>query len=181
MGVPKERMGERIFSSWNVKGINEPFKRGKVLAHLKSLNSEIIFLQETHLKKDSHLRLRCKWISQVYHSSFPFKTRGVAIMIRKGVLFKSLHHCWWEGKVRHSGVRVVFQADDSVKYIYGPNQDDPEFFQKVLVLIPDISGTNLIIGGDFTCVLDQYLDRSSAQTIAPSNSNKLLNTYVWAM
>lgn len=61
--------------------------------------------------------------------------------------------------------------------IYGPNQDDPEFFRKVLGLIPDISNTNLIIGGDFNCVLDQYLDKSSAQTIAPSNASKLLNIY----
>lgn len=69
MGVPKERMGEIIVSSWNVKGINEPIKRGKVLAHLKSLNSGIIILQETHLKKDSHLRLKCKWISRPFFLS----------------------------------------------------------------------------------------------------------------
>lgn len=83
--VPKERKGEIIFlKSWNVKGINEPVKRGKALAHLKCLNSGIIFLQETHLKRDSYCRLRCRWISQVYHSSFPFKYRGVAIIIRNG-------------------------------------------------------------------------------------------------
>lgn len=47
--------------------------------------------------------------------------------------------------------------------IYGPNNDDPEFFKKVLNLIPDVSSTNLIIGGDFNLVLDTYLDRSSSQ------------------
>lgn len=49
-GVPEERMGEIIFSSWNVKGINEPVKRGKVLAHLKSLNAGLYFFAGNTLK-----------------------------------------------------------------------------------------------------------------------------------
>lgn len=37
------RGGKRglIFTSWNIRGVNNPVKRGKVLAHLKSLNSDI--------------------------------------------------------------------------------------------------------------------------------------------
>lgn len=58
------------FSTWNVKGLNEPVKRGKILSHLKSLLSDIMFLQETHLKRTAHVRLRCKWIGQIYHSNF---------------------------------------------------------------------------------------------------------------
>lgn len=46
--------GNLTICSWNVNGIKEPVKRGKVLAHLKSLQADIMFLQETHLKKDSH-------------------------------------------------------------------------------------------------------------------------------
>lgn len=72
--------GEGIkFCSWNVKGINEPIKRGKVLAHLKSLKADIIFLQEAHLKKEAQHRLKAKWIAKAYHSSFSHKSRGVAI------------------------------------------------------------------------------------------------------
>lgn len=77
-----------IFTSWNVKGINHPIKRCKVLAHLKSLSSDFIFLQETHLKNDSHARLRSKWIGHIFHSSFSAKARGTAILIRRGIPFK---------------------------------------------------------------------------------------------
>lgn len=38
------------FVSWNVRGLNNPVKRGKVLSHLKTLGLDIVFLQETHLK-----------------------------------------------------------------------------------------------------------------------------------
>lgn len=52
------------------------------------------------------------------------------------------------------------------------------FFRKVLGLIPDISNTNLIIGGDFNLVLDPYLDRSFTQNITYSNTNILIKTYM---
>lgn len=41
------------FASWNVKGMNHPAKRSKVRSHLKTLNSDIMFLQEAHLKNDA--------------------------------------------------------------------------------------------------------------------------------
>ena len=62
VGVLKEGTGEIISSSWNVKVINVPVK---ALAHLRSLDSEIIYLHETRLKKFSHL-----------------------ILIREGILFE---------------------------------------------------------------------------------------------
>ncbi len=52
--TPDREVGALTFSSWNVKGLNHPVKRSKVLSHLKSMNTDIIFLQETHFKNDSH-------------------------------------------------------------------------------------------------------------------------------
>jgi len=45
-------------------------------------------------------------------------------------------------------------------------------------LIPDLSQTNLIIAGDFNCVLDLYLDRSSTRRAERSNSSLFLNTFI---
>lgn len=75
------------FSSWNVRGVNNAVKRGKVLSHLKSLTSDIMFLQETHLDNKSHGRLRTKWLGEIYHLAFSSKARGAAILIRKGTPF----------------------------------------------------------------------------------------------
>ena len=45
-------------------------------------------------------------------------------------------------------------------------------------LIPDLSQTNLIIAGDFNCVLDPYLDRSATRRMEKSNSSVFLNTFI---
>ena len=73
--------------SWNCKGLNGAIKRGNILSHSKKLEMDIGFLQETHLKDQDHKRLKTKWIGQVYHSNFPVKNRGAAIIIKKSIPF----------------------------------------------------------------------------------------------
>ena len=159
------------FCSWNVKGINEPVKRGKVLAHLKALKVDVAFIQETHLKKDAEHRLKAKWIDKVYHSSFTHKSRGVAILFRKGTVFKHT------STINDSDGRyiIVIGELNAQKMIfvnvYGPNFDSPLFFKKIFNTIPELAQHNLIIGGDLNCTLDSYLDRSSKQRKIKSHSS----------
>lgn len=75
------------FISWNVKGLNGPVKRTKVFTHLKQLKPDILLLQETHLRVEDHNRLRRNWISQIFHSKFTSRSRGVAILVAKSTQF----------------------------------------------------------------------------------------------
>lgn len=74
--------------SWNVRGLGHAVKWGKVFAHLKSLKTDIEFLQQSHIKATEQRRLRAKWISQVYQSLFTSKARGVAILFCKSIPFQ---------------------------------------------------------------------------------------------
>ena len=77
------------FLSWNVKGIHHPIyiKRTRVFSHLKSLGSQILYLQETHLRSNEHKKLKKGWVDQIFHSNYDNRSRGAAILIRKGVPF----------------------------------------------------------------------------------------------
>ena len=50
---------------WNVKGISNKTKRYKIITHLKSLESDVAMLQETHLKNTEAVKLRQRWVGQV--------------------------------------------------------------------------------------------------------------------
>lgn len=173
----KSRNGNRglTLTSWNIRGVNNPVKSGKVLAHLKSLNSDIMFLQETHLKNDSHNRLRTRWIKDVYHTTFSTKSRGTAILMRKGIPFT--HNKTIADKEGRYLVVIgeIYNISLTLVNLYASNIDNPSFFKKVFALIPDISQTNLIIGGDFNTTLDPYLDRSSTKRISRNNSSEFHN------
>ena len=54
--------------------------------------------------------------------------------------------------------------------IYGPTTDDSSFFCKVFDLIPDDDSSYILIGGDYNCYLDPYLDRQSS-ALPPGISN----------
>lgn len=170
--------GGLTFTSWNIRGSNNPVKRGNVLNHLKSLHSDIIFLQETHLKNNCHGRLKAKWVKDVYHSTFSAKARGTAILIRKGVPF--IHNTTLADKDGRYVIVTgeIYNTSLTLVNLYAPNTDNPTFFKKVFALIPDLSQTKLIIGGDFNTLLDPYLDRSSNKKIPRSNSSLFLNTFL---
>lgn len=144
--------------SWNIRGLGHAVKRGKVFAHLKSLKADIMFLQETHIKPTQQRRLRANWISQLYHAPFSSKSRGVAILFRKNIPFQLA------SAITDPNGRYIMITGNINSFpvtflnVYGPNIDDPNFFRKVFDLIPDRGTTNLIIGGDFNCYLDPYLD-----------------------
>lgn len=109
-------------------------------------------MQETHIKHNEQWRLGCDWISQTYQSTFSSKPGEWPYYILS----------------RH----ITFLN------IYAPNVDDPDFFQKVFNLIPDLSSTQLIIGGDFNTILDCLLDRHSTRPTNLSNASITLNNII---
>lgn len=58
--------------------------------------------------------------------------------------------------------------------LYGPNFDSPAFFQQIFYLLPSLADTHVILGGNFNCVLDKHLDRST-QTSQLFNASTVLN------
>lgn len=71
--------------SWNTKGVNHIVKCNRVLSHLRSLDGNIAFLQETHLRTSDHNRLHKRWVGQLHHSNHQDKSRGAAILIMQNV------------------------------------------------------------------------------------------------
>lgn len=173
--------GDLTLLSWNVRGLRSNLKRGKVFSHLKSLSGDIIFLQETHIKHSEQWRLKCKWISQIYQSTFSSKARGVALLIRGNVPFEHISTISDpNGRYLIVTGRILTQHVTLLN-IYAPNFDDPGFFRKVSNLVQDLSSTRLIVGGDFNTILDTYLDRLSSRPAIPSNSSTTLNSLIRTM
>ena len=72
----KSHNGTVKIISWNVKGLGNPVKRAKVLAHLKSLNPDVVLLQETHAKRSVQMVLCANWLGQMYQANFGARGQG---------------------------------------------------------------------------------------------------------
>ena len=62
--------------TWNVNGLNNPMKKKKVLSHINSKGSDLIYLQETHLEDGESQRLNRGWVGHVSYSGGNGKSRG---------------------------------------------------------------------------------------------------------
>lgn len=156
-------MNSLNFITYNVKGLGNPIKRKKILSHLKKLQCSIAMLQETHLSEKEHLKLKREWVDQVFSSSFENgRRRGVAILFNKSVYFSQTE------MVRDKEGRyiIVKGAINGIKLtllnLYAPNEDSPDFFKDIAGLLADVMEGLVLIGGDFNCIWNQYMDKLPA-------------------
>lgn len=164
------------FVSWNVRGLGGPIKRSRVFSHLRSLKTDIAFLQETHLCINDHFRMRKPWVGQIFHSAFNSKSRGAAILINKRTQFLpdqiiSDPHGRYvivSGKLYQTSVVLV--------NVYAPNWDNPNFMTSLFSKIPNLDTHRLILGGDLNLVIDPKLDRSHPKVLIPSAMSKTLSS-----
>lgn len=114
--------------SWNVKGLNNPAKRKKCLSFLRSKNCDVAFLQETHLTVAEIKKLGVGWVGYIHTSSGSTKSRGVAILVKKGLHFK----CIKENRDESGRLILILVEIQGFTLIlanaYAPNIHDPSFF-----------------------------------------------------
>lgn len=166
------------FITWNVKGLQTQTKTVKVFSHLKNMSADIVFLQETHLVKLEHNKLRRSWVNQVFHSNYNTKARGVAILINKRIQFiPSEIILDREGRYVIVAGRL-FQEQVLLVNVYAPNWDDENFVKRLLSILPNLDSHKLILGGDLNCVMNPGLDRSSSKTASLSKMARHLSFFM---
>lgn len=166
------------FISWNIKGMGHPVKRSKVFTHLKQLKSSIVFLQETHLRNKDHHRLQCSWVSQVFHSEFNSKSRGVAILINKKVQFSATNIIADKNGRYIIVAGMLMQKRVLLVNVYAPNIDDAEFANKLLSSLPYLNSHLLILGGDLNCVFNPSLDRFNPRNLNMSSMSQAFSDFM---
>lgn len=146
--------------SWNVNGISNKVKRYKIITHLKSLCCDIAMLQETHLNETESLKLKQKWVGQVFFAPGNGASKGTSILISKKLKFnvsdmtadKDGRYVIISGLLEHQKVTLVS--------IYAPNRGQVKFIANLAVILAQYKDSPILMGGDFNLVHDAMLDRS---------------------
>ena len=140
--------------SLNSRGLADKLKRKEILTWLHQKYAKIILLQETHSISDSESDWKAQWAGNIFMSHGTSNSRGTCILIHKSVPI-TLHKYMTDPNGRYvildveiDGLRVTLGS------IYGPSEDNPEFYTKAMQQIESIPNDNRIIGGDYNLVLD---------------------------
>lgn len=147
--------------SFNVNGVLNPVKRGKIFSKLKKSRAEVVFLQETHLNDAEHLKLVKMGFKEVYFASYKsVRKRGVAILIAKKLNYEHI------SEIRDKEGRFVLITGKIegrlVRFfnVYAPPNSEWNFYREVFDLIVTKVQGILICGGDFNIRLNPGLDCS---------------------
>ena len=171
-------MNKFKIASINCNGIADSLKRKDVFDKIRQYDCNIYLLQETHLKETDETFIRTGWGYQVILAGNSSNTGGTAILFKNNFEYSV-------GRVEkdENGKYIILELNCTEKKyilvnIYGPSSGDNEtFFEKINDLLKDYDEGNIIIGGDFNCVLDLEKDRKNCTTNnnRPRTRRQILN------
>ena len=162
--------------SYNCQGLNSAEKRRDVFNYLKSKNCNIYCLQDTHFTVKDECSIRNLWGGDCIFNSFSSNQRGVAILINKNFEYKII-------KTKNDDHGNLLAIDMEIEHkkitlinLYGPNNNFPEFFNKVSEIIENFDNQTVIMAGDYNLVQDQSLDTHNYRNINnPKAKDKILD------
>ena len=147
------------FGCFNCRGIySDVVKRNDIFNWLKEKKLDICVLLETHSTSAVQDRWRAEWDGPAWFSSYKSNSRGVAVLFKNTFSF-SVHKVILDDEGRSVVLDMSIQEKRfSLVGLYGPNQDDPRFFDDIKQKLIDIGNQDMIMTGDWNVVLDYKMD-----------------------
>ena len=152
-------MADLKIISYNTQGLHGIQKRIDVFDYIKSKKCHIYCLQDTHFTHEDEINIRDQWgNSNCIFSNYQSNARGVAVFFGKELDYR-IHR----KIIDTNGNYIILDLtvhDQKLTLInlYGPNNDNPQFFQDISNFIDEIGNNEIIICGDYNCVLNPDLD-----------------------
>ena len=163
--------------SLNVRGLGNKLKRDQVFHWLKEQSFDIYFLQETHLPSSFKNQIETEWGQNVFLSGSSRNSEGVCILLNNDFICNVIkHNDIITGRLQAIDIQYN-DIDMTIINIYGPNNDEPTFFDSLNNYIIQNEENTFIIGGDFNTVLDPHLDKKTVTKKHIKNVESQLNQF----
>ena len=143
----------------NVRGLGEQLKRREIFNFLAAKKYSIYLLQETHISENTNPVWSSEWSLKFLFISYSTYSGGVSILFNNNFTFQ-LQRSFLD----NTGRFIICDIKTNEKLItlatiYAPNEDDPGFFERFHDHLRDFQWDDIIIGSDFTLVLDIDIDK----------------------
>ena len=153
-------MQDRILKigSWNVRGLGTPAKRAAVFDMLEVHEVGLICLQETHYTNEIKKQAQNRKFKYQYHSVHTSYSRGVTVLVKKGVMFTckqiSIDEEGWYVFL----YCVIENREYVLANIYIPPPLKLEVMYKLMDFTMDKTGIPFIAMGGFNEVIKNGID-----------------------
>ena len=151
-------MGKIKIGSLNCRGLaSDSIKRRDVFHRCRS-KYDITFLIDTHSEKQTEHLWKNEWGGEAKFCSLNSQSRGVAILFKNSFEYSILNEVK-DPKGNFLLLNIKIQDKEiTLGAVYGPNTDDPIFFQNLQNKIDFMGNDTIILGGDWNVPLDYNMD-----------------------
>ena len=166
-------IGESIVVlSVNSQGLRDKTKLHDVLTYLNKFHPHIICLQDTHLLSSDESEILKIWPGEVIINGKSTNSRGVAILLSKNFEYK-IEHIFKDIDGNLIELDLII-SDIKLKLfcIYGPNKDNPDFYESIENKIINNEQDYVLLAGDLNITLNPDLDSSNYVNINNPNARK---------
>lgn len=145
--------------SMNCRGLNDKLKRRDVFKRIKEKHIHIACLQDTHINENMLKYVKEEWGLTAIFSHYSSNSRGTAVLFNNNFEYQ-LH----KYKCDPNGNYVIIDMtlENFTRFtlvsIYGPNEDNPDFYRKIDEIIDDFENESVILCGDWNLVLNPQCD-----------------------
>ena len=160
----------------NVNGMNEKVKRTQIFRYLRQQEVDIACLQETYASRNKHRIYKSEWGGRIIFNDGKSNSRGVAILIRKGIEFQ-INSIDKDNDGRILNISgSIGQQTLRIVNVYAPNEDKPEFFVEIIEKLNICNDDHVIILGNLNQSLT-ILDKKGGK-FKESKSAEIINTFL---
>ena len=171
--------GKIKIASLNVRGLQDNQKRRQVFDLWNSDGHDIVFAQECHNTKKDIKVWQTEWNGRILASHGESNAHGMMILINNKTR-KTGSVRKWKADSRGRWVICDFKLEDityTLINVYGPNEDNPDFWLMLSKELRAFANENMVIGGDFNMVMNNDMDSLSRET-SHENSKKVIKHIV---
>ena len=164
--------------SLNVRGLADDTKRTEVFYWLRAQDSDVILLQETHSTLLKEKIWRAQWGGEVIFSHGESNARGVCMLFKNKCNFQ-IHSTTVDPNGRYIIVDItLYDKRLTLVNVYGPNNDNPDFYIELFNLVEGFPNDHRIIAGDFNLVLDVNKDKQGGRNVTNFRAAEAVKTYM---
>ena len=170
-------MGEQLtlFSRSCRGGLSVASKRHDLFQYVRAKKCNIICLQDVHINDNLESFIKAEWGYDIFFSSYTTMSRGVMILLNNN----------FEQKVKtdKNGNYIILDIEIPGKKItlaniYGPNEDNPIFYENLKKNIADFENENEVVCGNWNLILDTEKDCDNYLHINNPKAKRVVLTLV---
>lgn len=143
-----------IFSQNCRGGLSVANKRRDLFHYVRNKTYNIICLEDVHVNEKLEPFIKAEWGYDIYFSSYTTMSRGVMVLLNNN----------FEQKVKRIKTdkngnyiildMVIEDKEITLVNLYGPNEDNPQFYENLIKKIAEFENDNVIICGDWNLVIN---------------------------